>query len=144
MEVSERIYVVVVSLLAFSQVLLFICGSLAVNDAPALATADVGVAMGSGACLATQTSDVTLMNPIDLQKVVTVLQLGRRVRRILIQNFSTSLVAKAAVVALAAVGGVTSLWAAIASDVATMLLVTANGLRLIPSSDAAQKKSSDR
>ena len=112
---------------------------LAVNDAPALAVADVGVAMGSGASLATQTSDVTLTHPINLRKLVTGLRLGRRVRRTLVQNFSLSLGAKAAVVALAAFGGVTSLWAAIASDVVTMLLVTTNGLKLISDADDAKK-----
>ena len=118
----------------------FLVGLLSVNDAPALAIADVGVAMGSGASLATQTSDVTLTHPIHLQKLVIGLQLGRRVRRTLVQNFSLSLGAKVAVVALATVGGFTSLWAAIASDVATMLLVTTNGLKLIPSSNAARMK----
>lgn len=106
-----------------------------VNDAPALAIANVGVAIGSGSSLATHTGDIALMHPISLQKLVISLQLGRRLRRTLIQNFSLSLGAKAAFVAFSVAGGIASLWAAIASDVAIMLLVTLNGMKLIPSKE---------
>lgn len=102
------------------------------NDAPALALANVGVAMGSGASLAIQTADVALTHPIHLQKLVTGIQLGRRLRRTLIQNFALSLGAKAAVVILAVSGCSTSFWVALVSDAVTMLLVTTNGLKLLP------------
>ena len=100
-----------------------------VNDAPALALADISVAMGTGAALATKTSDVILTDS-NLNKLVDSIMIGRRAVRTILQNFAISLVAKGTVVGLAAFG-VTSLWAAIASDVGTMLIVTTNGLRIL-------------
>lgn len=100
-----------------------------VNDAPALALADISVAMGAGAALATKTSDVILTDS-NLNKLVDSIMIGRRAVRTILQNFAISLVAKGAVVGLAAFG-VTSLWVAIASDVGTMLIVTTNGLRIL-------------
>lgn len=100
-----------------------------VNDAPALALADISVAMGTGAALATKTSDVILTDS-NLNKLVDSIMIGRRAVRTILQNFAISLVAKGAVVGLAAFG-VTSLWVAIASDVGTMLIVTTNGLRIL-------------
>eukprot|EP00569_Conticribra_weissflogii_P000080 CAMPEP_0171356732 /NCGR_PEP_ID=MMETSP0878-20121228/45878_1 /TAXON_ID=67004 /ORGANISM="Thalassiosira weissflogii, Strain CCMP1336" /LENGTH=1229 /DNA_ID=CAMNT_0011862759 /DNA_START=432 /DNA_END=4121 /DNA_ORIENTATION=- len=103
-----------------------------VNDAPALALADVSVAMGEGAALAMEASDVTLMDS-NLEKLVYMTQLGRRVIRTIVENVTFSLVTKAIVMGFAFAGRA-SLWAAIVSDVGAMLLVTLNGMKLLPSS----------
>lgn len=101
-----------------------------VNDAPAMASADIGVAMGAGAALAMETSDVTLLDS-HLSKLIYSIEMGRRVIYKIKENVIFSLVAKAIVVGFALVGKV-DLWAAIASDVGAMLIVTLNGMRLLP------------
>lgn len=103
-----------------------------VNDAPALALADVSVAMGEGAALAMETADVTLMDS-NLEKLLYTILMGRRVLRTILENVVFSLVVKAIVMGFAFSGRAT-LWAAIASDVGAMLLVTLNGMKLLPSS----------
>lgn len=103
-----------------------------VNDAPALALADVSVAMGEGAALAMETSDVTLMDS-NLHKLCYIVRMGRRVVRTIIENVTFSLVTKAIVMGFTFAGRA-SLWAAIASDVGAMLIVTLNGMKLLPSS----------
>ena len=105
-----------------------------VNDAPALATATVGVAMGAGAALAMETSDVTLMDS-NLNKLVFVLRIGRRTARLIQQNVVFSVAVKGAVVVLTFLG-YTSLWAAIIADVGSMLCVTLNGMRLLSSANS--------
>lgn len=102
-----------------------------VNDAPALALADVSVAMGEGAALAMETSDVTLMDS-DLRKLHYIIHMGRRVVRTIAVNIVFSLLVKGLVGGFM-LAGRGSLWAAIASDVGAMLLVTLNGMRLLPS-----------
>ncbi len=78
------------------------------------------------------TADATLIDS-NLDKLLYLVCTGRNVLRVIIQNVTFSLVVKALVFGFT-FAGKASLWAAIASDVGAMLLVTLNGMRLLPSS----------
>ena len=110
-----------------------------VNDAPALTMADVGVAMGAGAAIAMESADVTLMDS-DLRKLVVLIKLSKRVSKTIIENVTFSILVKAVVMGFT-FAGYTSLWAAIGSDVGAMLIVTANGMKLLPSKKSIQNQS---
>ncbi|WP_256977527.1 heavy metal translocating P-type ATPase [Bordetella genomosp. 10] len=105
-----------------------------INDAPALARADIGFAMGAaGAGTAIETADVALMDD-DLRKIGEFLRLSRATHRVLVQNIVLALGIKAVFLALTLAGAAT-LWMAVFADVGASLLVVANGLRLLRTGD---------